>query len=81
MFARVLSRILLLLGLICGALGLARGIFGIAVGIPSGPQLSLTFVNEFVACVVGVALIAVGMAIGMRAQRATVAATSDLQRR
>jgi hypothetical protein len=81
MFARLLSRALLVLGLACGAVGLARGIFGVAIGFPSGPQLSLAFVNETVAFVVGVVLIAAGVAIGMRAPRSTTVAPGELQGR
>jgi len=81
MFTRMLSRTFLALGVICGALGLIREIFGVAIGFPSGPQFSLRFINAMVAFLVGILLIAAGAAIGSRAPRELVGGSAAAPRR
>jgi hypothetical protein len=81
MLARMLSRTFLALGLVCGALGLIREIFGVAIGFPSGPQFSLRFINAMVAFLVGILLIAAGAAIGAHAPRELVGGPAAAPRR
>lgn len=81
MFARMLSRTILFFGVACGALGLIREIFGVAFGFPSGPQISLRFINATVAFVVGILLILVGAAISRRAPRELVGLSTGIPKR